>query len=85
MPLVALVVLAAAGWLLRARYMRAMNDFSMRHRRLGADGVVIGGEGFVLQREDAPAVLLLTSSFAVAVLRRRRAHGGTRARGTRMG
>ena len=59
MPLVALLVLAAAGWLLRARYMRAMNDFSMRHRRLGADGVVIGGEGFVLHREGAPAVLLL--------------------------
>jgi carboxylesterase len=59
MPLVALLVLAAAGWLLRARYMRAMNDFSMRHRRLGADGVVIGGEGFVLHRDDAPAVLLL--------------------------
>jgi carboxylesterase len=59
MPLVALLVLAAAGWLVRARYTRAMNDFSMRHRRLGADGVVIGGEGFVLHKEGAPAVLLL--------------------------
>lgn len=59
MPFVALLVLAATGWFLRARYMRAMNDFSMRHRRLGADGVVIGGEGFVLHRDDAPAVLLL--------------------------
>lgn len=59
MGLAALVVLAAAGWLLRARYMRAMSEFSMRHRRLGPDGVVIGGEGFVMNRAGAPAVLLL--------------------------
>ena len=59
MGLAALVMLIAAGWLLRARYMRAMNAFSMRHRRLGPDGVVIGGEGFVMERADAPAVLLL--------------------------
>ena len=59
MGLAALVMLVAAAWLLRARYMRAMHDFSMSHRRLGPDGVVIGGEGFVLERPGAPAVLLL--------------------------
>lgn len=59
MGLAALVLLAVAGWLLRARYMRAMDEFSMRHRRLGSDGVVIGGEGFVMDRAEAPAVLLL--------------------------
>lgn len=53
------VVIAAAGWFLRARYKRAMDELSMRHRRLGPDGVVIGGEGFVLGRDGAPAVLLL--------------------------
>lgn len=59
MGLAALVVLAAAGWFFRARYMRAMDELSMRHRRLGSDGIVIGGEGFVLERAGAPAVLLL--------------------------
>jgi carboxylesterase len=59
MGLVALVVLAAAGWFFRARYMRAMDELSMRHRRLGTDGTVIGGEGFVMERTGAPAVLLL--------------------------
>ena len=59
MGLVALVVLAAAGWFFRARYMRAMDELSMRRRRLGTDGTVIGGEGFVMERTGAPAVLLL--------------------------
>ena len=59
MGLAVLVVFAAAGWFLRARYMRAMEELSMRHRRLGSDGTVIGGEGFVMERADAPAVLLL--------------------------
>lgn len=59
MGLAALVLLAAAGWLLRARYMRAMEALSLRHRRLSPDGIVIGGEGFVMERTAAPAVLLL--------------------------
>lgn len=54
---VALVVVAASWW--RARHMRAMNARTMVHRRLGPDGVVIGGEGFELARPGAPAVLLL--------------------------
>lgn len=59
MGLALLVVLAATGWFLRARHMRAMDELSMRHRRLGPDGIVIGGEGFTMEREAAPAVLLL--------------------------
>jgi carboxylesterase len=31
----------------------------MRHRQLGPDGVVIGGEGFVMERAGAPGILLL--------------------------
>ncbi|MGH7619514.1 MAG: alpha/beta hydrolase [Gemmatimonadaceae bacterium] len=53
----ALVVAAGAFW--RARHLRAMNALTMRHRRLGEGGVVIGGEGFTLERAGAPAVLLL--------------------------
>ena len=59
MGLAALVILAAAGWFLRARHMRAMEELSMRHRRMGPDGVVVGGEGFVMERVGAPAVLVL--------------------------
>lgn len=57
---IGLVAFAAVfGAWLRARYMRAMDAVTMRHRRLGADGIVIGGEGFTLARPGAPAVLLL--------------------------
>ncbi|MDB4876502.1 MAG: putative esterase [Gemmatimonadetes bacterium] len=52
------VALVAVGWWRRA-HLRAMIQLTERHRRLGPDGVVIGGEGFVLARADAPAVLLL--------------------------
>ncbi len=56
----ALVVsLLAAGWRWRAGHMRAMTALTLANRRLGADGIVIGGEGFVLARAGAPAVLLL--------------------------
>ena len=51
------VAVGAAWW--RARQLRAMTDFTLRHRTLGPDGIVIGGEGFVLERHGAPAVLLL--------------------------
>jgi carboxylesterase len=36
-----------------------MTELTLGNRRLGPDGVVIGGEGFVLERRGAPAVLLL--------------------------
>lgn len=58
-----LFVLLAAGaagavwW--RARHLRAMEDLTVRRGQIGEDGVVIGGAGFVLRRENAPAVLLL--------------------------
>jgi carboxylesterase len=54
---VALGAVVGAWW--RARYMRAMNARTMLHRQLGADGIVLGGEGFTLDRPGAPAVLLL--------------------------
>src|SRR5689334_15095429 len=54
---VAVVLVAGAWW--RRRYMRAMNALSLAHRRLGDDGVVIGGGGFILERANAPAILLL--------------------------
>jgi carboxylesterase len=58
-----LFVLLAAGaagvvwW--RARHLRSMEALTLRRRRIGEDGIVIGGAGFVLRRDDAPAILLL--------------------------
>jgi carboxylesterase len=43
----------------RRTHLRAMAEAAHGHRRFGADGVVIGGEGFVFARPSAPAVLLL--------------------------
>src|SRR4051794_33989027 len=54
--LIVLVVIAAA---LRERRIGALTALSMTRRRLGADGLVIGAEGFTLARENAPAVLLI--------------------------
>jgi carboxylesterase len=58
-PFGALVILLIAALAWRSRQMRAMTALTLRRRRLGPDGVVIGGEGFVLDRAGAPAVLLL--------------------------
>ena len=52
------LIVAGGGWW-RSRHMRAMVARTMAHRRLGPDGIVIGGEGFELSRPGAPAVLLL--------------------------
>jgi carboxylesterase len=54
---VATVVVAAAAW--RAKYLRELTRLTMARRVIGADGIVVGGEGFVFERADAPAVLLL--------------------------
>jgi carboxylesterase len=54
--LIVLVVIAAA---LRERRVTALTALSMTRRRLGPDGIVIGGEGFTLERANAPAVLLI--------------------------
>jgi len=54
---VLVVLIAVLVW--RARHMRVMTALTLRDRRLGPDGGVVGGEGFVLDRPGAPAVLLL--------------------------
>jgi carboxylesterase len=43
----------------RMRYVRETIASTTRRRRIGDDGIVIGGAGFVLERPGAPAVLLL--------------------------
>lgn len=53
--IVAVVILAA----LRERRLAALTALSMTRRRLGPDGIVIGGEGFVLENATGPAVLLI--------------------------
>ena len=50
-------VVAAVIW--RAKYMRDLTRLTLSRRVLGADGIVVGGEGFVLECAEAPAVLLL--------------------------
>ena len=55
--LVALAAVAGAWW--RVRLMRVMSARTMLRRRLGPDGIVVGGEAFTLERPSAPAVLLL--------------------------
>jgi len=51
------VVVAILYWW-RSRYLRAARA-GIRQRPLNPDGVIIGAEGFVLERSGAPAVLLL--------------------------
>ena len=43
----------------RRQHIRALEALTLTNRRLGPDGIVVGGEGFVLERRGAPAVLLL--------------------------
>src|SRR5438270_8216682 len=52
-----LVVIAL--YALRARHMRALSALAASRGSLGADGILVGAEGFVLERASAPAVLLL--------------------------
>jgi carboxylesterase len=54
-----LIVLVVIVLALRERRIGALTALTLTRRRLGPDGVVIGGEGFSLERNDAPAVLLL--------------------------
>ena len=51
------LVIALVVW--RNVHIRRLTTVSMDRRRLGPDGVVVGGEGFVLERPNAPAILLL--------------------------
>jgi carboxylesterase len=55
--IVAVTCVWFAWW--RARYLRSLNEAVSRRRPLGRDGLVVGGEGFVLERIGAPAILLL--------------------------
>ena len=57
LAVIGVVVVATLAW--RAKYMRDLTRFTLRRRVLGPDGVVVGGEGFVLERAGAPALLLL--------------------------
>lgn len=59
MLLGALFVALLVGAALRERRSAALTALSMSRRRLGPDGVVIGGAGFELAKADAPALLLL--------------------------
>lgn len=59
MLLGALVILLVVGAALRERRIAALTALSLSRRRLGPDGIVIGGHGFTLDRPEAPAVLLL--------------------------
>jgi carboxylesterase len=52
-------VAAAIGLWWRAHYLGGTMQMSVRPRPFGADGIVIGAEGFIHERLGAPAVLLL--------------------------
>ena len=56
--LVAAALVAGGAWW-RSRQFRAMTELTLRRRTRGPDGIVIGGESFVLRNDGAPAVLLL--------------------------
>jgi carboxylesterase len=59
-PLPLLAAAAALGALIwRARHLRALERQSMERRSLGPDGIVVGGAGFEIVRDGAPAVLLI--------------------------
>jgi carboxylesterase len=54
-----LVIIALAAWVWRVNHLRAVRILTTRRRSLGPDGIVVGGEGFVMARATAPAILLL--------------------------
>lgn len=51
------VVVAVAVW--RRVHIRRLIKTATSRRTLAGDGIVVGGEGFVLERANAPAILLL--------------------------
>jgi carboxylesterase len=58
LPLVAAAVgVGALAW--RTLHLRAVRREANQSRRLGPDGIALGGEGFELTRTGAPALLLL--------------------------
>jgi carboxylesterase len=50
-------LIASAIW--RHRHLKALEAITYVHRRLGDDGIVIGGGPLVIERAGAPAILLL--------------------------
>src|SRR5438132_606507 len=55
--LLAAAIAGALAW--RAQHLRTIERRSRERHPLGADGIVVGGEGFELTRPGAPGVLLL--------------------------
>src|SRR4051812_24355410 len=55
----ALLAVIVGGAIWRARHLTALDAVTYERRRLGPDGIVIGGESFVLEHAGAPAILLL--------------------------
>ena len=53
------MALLAALVVWRSVHVRRLMELAASRRRLGPDGIVIGGAGFVLERANAPAILLL--------------------------
>ena len=54
-----MAVVLVAGFAFRAWHLRAIERLATDRRPLGADGIVVGAEGFTLARPGAPAVLLI--------------------------
>jgi carboxylesterase len=54
-----MAVVFLAGFAFRSWHLRAIERLSTDRRPLGADGIVVGAEGFTFAREGAPAVLLI--------------------------
>jgi len=54
-----MAVVFIAGFAFRAWHLRSIERLSTDRRPLGAEGIVVGAEGFTLGRAEAPAVLLI--------------------------
>src|SRR6185312_14618617 len=59
MTVAVLLIVAAAVYVLRWRHLRALTALAASRGQLGANGILLGAEGFVLERPGAPALLLL--------------------------
>jgi len=59
MLLAVLIAAVAAVAVWRRVHIRRLMEFSASRRTIGANGIVVGGDGFVLERANAPAILLL--------------------------
>lgn len=57
LALLAAAALGAQAW--RTRHLRAVERRSTQRRVMGPDGIVVGGAGFEIPRDGAPALLLL--------------------------